>query len=575
MNQDLKDWLEHNKIVYKEKDKDIIDIEDLGKLYINDLDDAESIFKKNKKTGEIVFNLMTDKKSLEREGIHLSCFKFGDNWYWCDLDTDFKLNILKYVGKRTPLKIEEKLKEYGLELPRYANLGMHSPYELLNGSFSFKDWVLKAKHMSHKCIGICDMNTMAGTLAFQKECTSNNINFVFGYSLEIRSGNVNVPAKVYCETDKGLHNLLRIQKTINVDNEFKYISVNDLKKHGEGNVIVFGVLSSAWLRDNWKVAEDIISSFDDAFYQFDISEYLADRIDKQHLDALEIYWHNKSIDLDPVLICDNYYLDEEDYINKNILNKIATGAAHDQSKDQYFKDLDELYDSLEPLLDMTEKEKLEFFCEICNNTDEIAKRANAKYETSRNFMPQYDMTPEEIKKYGTRHNMFNQIIEEGFKTLVPKGKEEEYRKRVEYEKYVIESTDNIDYFLVQYDTVNWARQNGIMTGIARGSGGGCLLLYLMGITKLDPMKYNLIFERFLLPSRSGLYESDVTMIDGKIDSDNVVEVDFGDRKISFDADDKLIVKRKDSIITIYADELMEGDDILFDNRDKLWTINEL
>ena len=190
-------------------------------------------------------------------------------------------------------------------------------------------------------------------------------------------------------------------------------------------------------------------------------------------------------------------------------------------------------------------------------------------------MPQYDMTPEEIKKHGTRHNMFNQIIEEGFKTLVPKGKEEEYRKRVEYEKYVIESTDNIDYFLVQYDTVNWARQNGIMTGIARGSGGGCLLLYLMGITKLDPMKYNLIFERFLLPSRSGLYESDVTMIDGKIDSDNVVEVDFGDRKISFDADDKLIVKRKDSIITIYADELMEGDDILFDNRDKLWTINEL
>ena len=222
-----------------------------------------------------------------------------------------------------------------------------------------------------------------------------------------------------------------------------------------------------------------------------------------------------------------------------------------------------------------EWDKWEIFTEMCNNTIKITEGAKAAYETTRNFMPQYDMTPEEREKYGDRHNMFNQIIEEGFKKLVPKGKEEEYRKRVEYEKYVIESTNNIDYFLVQYDTVNWANEQGIMTGISRGSGGGCLLLYLMGITKLDPLKYNLIFERFLLPDRSGLYEANTTVIQGKIESKEYVEISMNGKTYSFDRDAKFLVKRGDEEIEVYADELMTNDDIIFDNRDLIWTINEL
>ena len=337
-------------------------------------------------------------------------------------------------------------------------------------------------------------------------------------------------------------------------------------------MIVLGTLAVYWMFDNIELVK-ALNKVSKVYYQVDLTEFKADRFDKAYLEALK-FFYDKETFVPPVLICDNYYLDKDDAKNKIILNKISDGAAHMQSDEQYFKDLDEHYKVIDQLFS-DEWDKWEIFTEMCNNTIKIAEGAKAAYETTRNFMPQYDMTPEEREKYGDRHNMFNQIIEEGFKKLVPKGKEEEYRKRVEYEKYVIESTNNIDYFLVQYDTVNWANEQGIMTGISRGSGGGCLLLYLMGITKLDPLKYNLIFERFLLPDRSGLYEANTTVMQGKIESKEYIEVSMNGKTYSFDRDAKFLVKRGDEEIEVYADELMTNDDIIFDNRDLIWTINEL
>lgn len=204
--------------------------------------------------------------------------------------------------------------------------------------------------------------------------------------------------------------------------------------------------------------------------------------------------------------------------------------------------------------------------------------AVARFDNTRNYMPKYDMTDEEKAKYGTTHNMFNQLLEEGLQRLVPPEKQEQYRKQMEYEKYIIESTNNVDYLLVQYDTVNFCRRNGILVGCGRGSAAGSLLLYLLGITLIDPIKYDLIFERFLLPERAGLYPAQTTIIGEDIDSTKYVEVELeGSHKLLIDVDAQLIVKRKneDEPIIVYADELQEDDDILFDNKDELFTINEI
>ena len=105
-----------------------------------------------------------------------------------------------------------------------------------------------------------------------------------------------------------------------------------------------------------------------------------------------------------------------------------------------------------------------------------------------------------------------------------------------------------------------------------------MLLYLLGITLIDPLRYDLIFERFLLPERAGLYPSDATIIGEDIESNDYVNVTLENGKtLKIDRDAQLYVRRdgEEEPITIYADELEEGDDILFDNKDELFTIDEL
>ena len=215
----------------------------------------------------------------------------------------------------------------------------------------------------------------------------------------------------------------------------------------------------------------------------------------------------------------------------------------------------------------------EVFYDMCESTIDILINSSAKYDLTDNYAPQYEMTDDEKKRYGNNLNMFRSLIEDGFERLVPKGEEETYRKRVEYEEYIIESTNNVDYFLIQYDTVNWAAKNKILVGLGRGSAGGSLLLYLMGITQIDPIKYDLIFERFLLPERAGLEPSEVTIIDGEIDSNCYVEVALENGKTKlFDADSILRITRNGTEMSVYADSLQEGDDIIFDNHALLWDL---
>ena len=281
-----------------------------------------------------------------------------------------------------------------------------------------------------------------------------------------------------------------------------------------------------------------------------------------------------AMNIRPVLIQDVYYLDKEDWRTKITLNKVDTGAAHEQSYFQYLKTLDELYDEFRKIF--SDKYDDDVFYDMCEATADIVENATAAYDLTDNYAPKYDMTEAEKAKYGDTLTMFRQLIEEGFRKLVPEGEEEKYRERVEYEKYVIESTDNVDYFLIQRDELNWAQENGILTGIGRGSAGGCLLLYLLGITFIDPLKYDLIFERFLLPERAGLEPDKVTIMAEDIQSSDYYELTLEDGStLPLDKDATLTVMRNGELITVYADELKENDDIQFDNRDVLHNLPQI
>lgn len=566
--KELIGWLEANKISFRQIDNEVVEIEEFGKLYVADLTEIKSIFRG---TEILQFNLMENPEVLIAEDIFHVAFQFGDNWYYFNLQEEFRFNILKYIGKRQPSKVQ---------VP-FVNLGVHTPFELLNGSGNIADWIKKANYLGHTALGICDKNTMAATLNLQKECAAQGMKHVFGYTLEMEHEGEKIEMKVYAQTQRGMRNLLRIQKAIMVDSDNRTISLQGLLTHGEGNALVLGKLTSYWMKKNPHIFQAMGIAFDKVFYQVDLSEYKAERIDVEVLKATKFFFdnfyvpQNRSFIIEPILICDTYYLGKDDARNKIILNKIATGAAHEQSEDQYFKDIDEHYAIFSSLFDGEKWELDSLFKRMCLHTVEIAQGAVARYETDRNFMPQYDMTPEEKNTYGDRHRMFLSLLEEGFKKLVPAGHEDEYRKRLNYEIYILESTDNVDYLLVQYDTVNWARENGILVGCGRGSAGGSLALYLLGITLIDPIKYDLLFERFLLPERAGLYPDEVTVIVGGMDSTQVVQVTLANGKAYvFDKDAKFRVMREGHSMIVYADELKLGDDIIFDNRDLVFTLNE-
>lgn len=572
--EELIEWLNSNKISFDKIDNEVIEIEDFGKMFFTDLSNVHSIFKG--KEDDISFNLMETPSVLMEEGINYVVFKFGFNWFYYDLREDFKFNILKYIGKREATKID---------IP-YVNLGVHTPYELLNGSGDLSLWIKKAKYLGHSAIGICDKNTMAATLNLQKECSKAGIKHVFGYSFTLSFYDDKIDMKVYCQSQQGLKNLLRIQKEIMVDSEDNTITLSQLLARGEGNILVFGKLSSHWMKSNLHVINELEEAFDQIFYQVDLSEYKAERIDAEILHATKYYFDNfyfpekDLFSIEPILICDNYYPDQDEAKNKIILNKIAEGAAHEQSNDQYFKDIDEHYEIFQSLFDPEKWDIYSLLGRMCKHTVDIANNAEAYFETGRMYMPEYIMLPEEKKKYGDRHNMFLDLLEEGLKTKISKEDHDKYRKRLEEEIYIIESTNNVDYFLVQWDMVNEARKRGIVTGIGRGSAGGSLVSYLLGIISIDPIKYDLIFSRFLVPERCGLnWVDDVTIIGDDIEikpNETYVELKLeGNKIIKVFRDAEVRIKRDDKEMTVYADELVPEDDIIIDNKDIVWTINEI
>jgi DNA polymerase-3 subunit alpha len=570
---ELINWLNSHKISFNAIDREVVEIESFGKMFLCDLSGVQSVFRMSK--GEPEFNLMENPDILKGEGIYYVAFPFGENWYYYDLREAFRFNILKYTGKRQPAK---------RNIP-FVNLGVHTPYELLNASGAIKDWVKKACWMGHEAIGIADYHTMAATLHLQKECDKAGLKPVFGYSFTLEVNGKRVDMKIYCQSQAGLKNLLRIQKEIMVDSPDNTLSLNGLLKYAGGNVLVFGSLSSYWMAASPLLISSMEKAFDRVFYQVDLTEYKADRIDVETLKAISHFFDSfylpetDAFRIEPILICDNYYLDRDDAASKVIVNKVATGASHRQSDEQYFKDIDELMAVFQSLFDANKWDVDALFRRMCAHSVEIAENATARFKLGEMYMPFYRMLADEINQYGGRRSMFRSLVEEGLREKTDPEQRRQYRERLEEEAYIIESTNNVDYFLIQWDMVNEARKRGIATGIGRGSAGGSLVSYLLGITSIDPVKYNLIFSRFLVPERCGLnWVDEITVIgeDREIEEGSCyVEIELDEGRFNCYQWAKLRIRRGNTIQTVYANDLREEDDILFDNRDRLWTIKDL
>jgi len=481
------------------------------------------------------FSLVLDKEeNFLLEDVQFIVYLWGDKFYYTPKDKvkNPEFNLLRYLGR--------------LEQGSYPFLGVHGKYELLNGSRDYSLWCKKASFLNIKTLGISEKNTLAGTLDFQEECKKNQIKPIIGETITIKSNDDFYVSKVFVVNETGWKNLLLINTEINVNNSSRYITEEKLLELSTGLIFVF---HPAYFPFSENRVKHYSSAFSQCYFQLDSCEYNNIETDNQFIIETNKYLKSH---LKPVLINDAYYLEKNDYEIKSTLNMIS-GERDLLSNDQWFKTFDE---NLVLLQESFENDN--GFENVITQSVEslliIESTCNFQIETGRFKLPQYKMTKEEKRKYKTNENMFLSLIEEAFvNKVVDKDLDfDAYSERLEKEVETIKKGGFEDYFLILWDIVRFCKENHILTGIGRGSAGGSLISYLLDITRINPMPYKLLFERFINEGRMG-----------KIVKNKFIEITLNTEEIiSFQEDEIVKIIREDNEIEVKSKDILITDKIL-------------
>lgn len=443
----------------------------------NDILELDSIFYKIIDEEDLLFNedfkLVHNEKNEDKTNF---VYKFGGRWYTQEgVCRETQLKELIYIGKS-----KQKIKTDSF-------LGIHSGGELLNGVGDYEKWIKKAKFLNIKNLGICEKNSLSGVVEFQTLCKNNEIKSIIGMSIEVENDEDKYEVKIYIKNNIGWQNALKISKTVNL-NQKANVSENFLKKNREG---LFLVIDSKYTK--FKNRPTFIK-----YYQLDTVKFKNNNKDKEYLDNLEKYLKSE---LKPVAIFDAYNLESEDRWVREKLWKIAK-IFDSETENQYFKNNDEYVEELSTLFEKENTSYIKLYKEASVNLQLIAENCNFIYDTSKRHLPKYQMTKKESEKFSTNKELFKYLLKVGFKSKNIQAEDySRYIERLKLEIKILEDGNVIDYFLILYDIIKFAKEQGILVGIGRGSAGGSLVSYMLGIIQLDPLDFGLLFSRFLNKGR--------------------------------------------------------------------------
>lgn len=532
----LKSWIDKNSLQAEFVDERVFKIGDTSFFFLPEKERGTStvisIF-----TERFDLNIsQEDEEYSEEIGVKNYCYQFGNNFYYTPVDTieDPKMNVLKYIGEG----------ERDLEMD-FSFLGLRGKFELCNGSGDYKEWIKKAKFMGVNSLGIAEHNTLAGTLPFQEACQKAGMEFMLGETITIRDDkHTQYFGKCYAMNQKGWFNLLYINKVINVDNVAnRLIDEKDLLKYGEGISFVFGPEAPI---SSMKISV-FNKAFDKCFFQLDMTKFKGHEKERSRLTSMKRYLDTFLETLPPILINDAFYLDKEYRYIKKILNKIGSVNFQFDSKDQWFKSLDEVFEQWQGLFEEEDERLFDLLIQSVENTVWISDNSNYEIELGERHLPVYIHDVEDE----SNEDLFFRLIGEGMERRGLEDKEE-YWDRIETEVEVIKLGNVVDYFLILWDIVKWCGENDILVGVGRGSAAGSLVAYVLGITGLDPIQYDLLFERFLNFGR----------LFNKKKFEVIIVTDENNTDIELDFKENISILRLGNELNIKAYELQEGDNII-------------
>ncbi|WBW99736.1 DNA polymerase III subunit alpha [Oceanirhabdus sp. W0125-5] len=399
------------------------------------------------------------------------------------------------------------------DLGKFAHLHVHTGYSLLDGSGKIKDIISRAKELGMGSIAITDHGNMFGCVEFYKEALKQGVKPIIGCEVYVVPKSMHIKRSdsenethhliLLVKNEIGYKNLMKIVTTASVEG-FYYkprIDRNFLKEHSEGliaaSACLGGEIPKQIMYGNLEKAREIAKDYKAVFKD----DYYIELQNHGMKEEIEVNTEliNIAQELQIPLICSNdvHYIKREDSVAHDTLLCIQTGKTVDDENRMRFPN-DEFY------LKSPEEMKNLFsdVPEAIENTIKIAEKCNFDYEFHVSKLPKYPIPEGE-----TADGYLKKLCYEGLKERYA-DINTELTERLEYELGIINQMGYDDYFLIVWDFIKYANDTGIMTGPGRGSAAGSLVAYTLGITKIDPIKYNLIFERFLNPERISMPDID-------------------------------------------------------------------
>lgn len=401
-------------------------------------------------------------------------------------------------------------------MSEFVHLHIHSEFSLLDGANRIKDLPVRAKELGMKAIAITDHGVMYGAIDFYKACKKEGIKPIIGCEVYVapRSRHDKEPnidnrynhLILLAKNNQGYKNLSKLV-SIGFTEGYYYkprIDLEVLEKYSEGliclSACLAGSVNQALLNGQNEKAEEIALWHKKVFGEDYYIEIQNNGLKEQVLANQKLVQLARKLDIPLVATNDAHYLKKEDAYNHEILLCIQTGKRM-SDEDRMKFETDELYvKSPEEM-----SEYFSAFPDAIENTVKIADKCNVEFEFGHTILPNYDVPPE----FPTHYDFLKKLCDDGIKKRYGENPSEEIIKRAEYELGVIKNMGYVDYYLIVWDFIHYAKSHNIPVGPGRGSGAGSILAYAIEITDIDPMKYGLLFERFLNPERISMPDFDV------------------------------------------------------------------
>ncbi|MCH3950723.1 MAG: DNA polymerase III subunit alpha [Acidaminococcus sp.] len=398
---------------------------------------------------------------------------------------------------------------------QFVHLHTHTQYSLLDGACRIPELVQFAKEQGMPALAITDHGVMYGVIEFYRECVKNDIKPIIGCEVYITSGsrhkkNLESRGKLYhlillAENRTGYQNLMKLVSIGQVEG-FYYkprIDKEVLRKYHEGliclSACVAGEVPRHIVRGELETAEKVMLEYLDIFgpdhYYLEIQNH---GLPEEKTVSAELHRLAAKHHVKLVATNDLHYVKKEDAAGQDMLLCIQTGA-HYLEPDRMRFNNDSYY--------LKSREEMEAIFpddqEALDNTLEIAQRCDLTLEFGHLLLPEFPLPEGET----SMDSYLRKLCEKGFGELYPND-DGTAKKRMEYELGIIKQMGYSGYFLIVWDFINYCRTHDIPVGPGRGSAAGSIVAYLTGITDIDPLKYNLIFERFLNPERVSMPDID-------------------------------------------------------------------